>query len=542
MEYQLADLWECLCDAAPDAEVFVAGDRRSTRAALDARANRLAHHLRSEGVAAGERVGILAYNRAEWIETLLACWKIRAVAVNINYRYVTDELRYLWDDSDMVALVYERGFSERVAVLAGEFPQLRTYLVLGDGSQRAPGPGRSYEEALAAQSDLRNFEPRSADDIYMVYTGGTTGMPKGVLWRHEDLYKNLVGALMGEIRSPQQIAERADNPLGIRALTLSPLMHGGGQWPFVISVMNGGVGLFPVSPSFDPLEVLSIIEAERVTSLSIIGDAMGRPLAEARLGSRHDTSSLLAISSGGAILTDPVRSLLQKAFGKIVITGGIGSSEIGSAARETSARDPRTGPRFRVDASAAVLDEDLRPIPPGSKRVGRLARRGHIPLGYHKDEKKTAESFVTDAQGVRWVLPGDYARVEDDSTMTLLGRGSQCINCGGEKVFPDEVERVIAEHPAVREAVVVGVSDPTWQQRIVALVTLHDADDTLSLQEIQDHCREHLAGYKVPRGLVLTDIRRTPTGKTDQVWARAFAERELGEGDSTPDPLEGSRS
>jgi acyl-CoA synthetase (AMP-forming)/AMP-acid ligase II len=505
----------------------VGGGRRLTRAALDARANRLAQHLRGEGVGAGDHVGIFAYNRVEWIEALLACWKIRAAAVNVNYRYVTDELRYVWDNSDMVSLVYERAFSDRVAELAGEFPDLRGYLLLEDGSSASPGPGRAYEEALAAQSEARDFEPRSSDDIYLVYTGGTTGMPKGVLWRHEDFFKNVVGALMGGVDAPEEIAKRADNPFGMRTLTLSPLMHGGGQFPLIITVLNGGVGLFPVSKSFDPHEVLSIIERERATSLSIIGDAMGRPIAEAKLDSRLDTSSLVAISTGGAILTEPVRTLLREAFGKVHLTGGIGSSEIGSAARETLAFDATTGPRFRLDRTAAVLDENAEPVPPGSDRIGQLARCGHIPLGYYKDEKKTAETFVTDASGVRWVLPGDYARVEEDGTITLLGRGSQCINSGGEKIFPDEVEGVVSRHPAVRHSVVIGVADPTWQERVVALVELEDPDRPLELAELQAHCRRHLAGYKVPRGLVITEIQRMPTGKVDCQWARRFVEGAL---------------
>jgi len=531
LEFQLADLYECLCDAGPDADAVVAGDRRLSRSALDERANRLAHHLESEGVGAGDHVGIYAFNRLEWVEALLACWKVRAAAVNVNYRYVTSELRYLWDNSDMVALVYERGFSERVAALAGEFPALRSYLVLEDGTRTAAGPGSRYEEALAVQPGSRGFGRRRGDDIYLVYTGGTTGMPKGVLWRHEDLFRNIVCALLGEMELPEEIATRSGNPFGMRTLTLSPLMHGGGQWPLLITLFGGGVGLFPVSRTFDPDEVLSIIERERVTTISIIGDAMGRPLGEARLRSHRDTSSLRVISTGGAVCTAPVRDLLRRAFGDVFITGGLGSSEIGHAARETRSFDSRTGPRFLPGRTVSVLDEDLEPIPPGSDGVGRLARSGHIPLGYYKDEEKTAAAFVTDARGTRWVLPGDYARVERDGTITLLGRGSQCINSGGEKIFPDEVEAVICGHPDVRHAVVVGVPDPVWQERVVALVEPMQEGGAPDLEEIQDHCRAHLAGYKIPRALVITRIERTPAGKVDWVWARTLAEERLaGEG------------
>ena len=526
MEFQLADLYECLCDARPGAEALVAGDVRRTRLELDRRANQLAHHLLASGIRRGDHVGVYAHNRLEWVETLLACWKIGAATVNVNFRYVAEELRDIWQNSDMVALVYERGFADRVAELAPGFPALRAYLVLDDEfALGADAPGMRYEKALAARPTERDFEPRSGDDIYLVYTGGTTGMPRGVLWRHEDFYSNLVRRLTGGIDHPRQIAKQADNPLGMRTLTLSPLMHGGGQFPLIITLLNGGVALFPTSRHFDPHEVLALIEREGVKTLSIIGDAMGRPLAEAGLDpeSAYDTSSLLAISTGGALLTAPVRALLREAFGRIFITGGIGSSEIGSAARETTSFDPVSGPRFALDDPVAVLDEKLEPVKPGSGGVGRLARSGHIPLGYYKDEEKTAAAFVTDARGVRWVIPGDYARVEEDGTITLLGRGSQCINSGGEKIFPDEVEGVICRHPAVRHAVVVGVPDPTWQERAVALVELEDAAAMLALEELQEHCRRYLAGYKVPRGLATCDIVRTPAGKVDYVWAREFA-------------------
>jgi len=524
VEFHLADLYECLCDAGPDAEALVAGQRRCSRFELDSRANRLAHHLRAEGVRPGDHVGIYAYNRMEWVEALIACWKIRAAAVNVNYRYVTEELRYIWGNSDIVALVYERGFSNRVAELANEFPALASYLVLEDGSEVEPGPGQAYEEALARQSPERGFPPRSGDDHYIVYTGGTTGMPKGVLWRHEDFFRNVICAMQEQMHAPEEIAKKSEIPNGMRSLTLSPLMHGGGQWPFLITLFNGGVALFPVSRSLDPQEVLAILESERVMMLSIIGDAMGRPIAEAKLASKVDTSSVAVIASGGAILSEPVRELLLEAFGDIYLTGGIGGSEIGTAARESGKTDATQGPQFDLMQSVAVLGENLEPIAPGSGRVGRMARRGYIPIGYYKDEKKTTETFVTDARGVRWVLPGDLARVEEDGSMTLLGRGSQCINSGGEKIFVEEVERVIRLHPAVRLATVVGVPDPTWQQRVVALVELADPSCALTLEDLQTHCREHLAGYKIPRALLLTEIPQTPTGKADYRWARKLAE------------------
>ena len=526
MEFQLADLFECLSDADPRAVMLVAGDREIDRATLEARANRLAHHLAAAGIGPGDPVALLAHNRVEWVEALLACFKLRAAAININYRYVTDELRYLWNDAKPVALIYERGFAPAVATLKEEFPSLRHYVVLEDGtpaSDRAPGV--EYETALAGGSPERDFAPRSGDDRYIVYTGGTTGMPKGVVWRHHDLYMNIARPLAGDLRRPEEIARMSGNPLRMRTLTLSPLMHGGGQWPLYITVLNGGVALFPISRQFDPHEVLDMVARHAVTTISLIGDAMGRPLAELKLasGDRYDTKSLMAISTGGALLTDPVRQLLRRAFGRLLITGGIGSSEIGSAARETRAFDPQSGPRFALDPDVAVLDEALVRIEPGSGGVGRLARCGHIPLGYLGDEQKTRETFVTDPEGRRWVLPGDWARVEDDGTITLLGRGSACINSGGEKIFPDEVEAVLALHPGVRHCAVVGVPDPDYMERVVALVEPMDESAPPDLASLQTHCRVHIAGYKIPRALLLTRLQRTPTGKVDSSWARAHA-------------------
>jgi fatty-acyl-CoA synthase len=526
MEFQLADLLERLCDTDPSAPILVAGDRAIDRATLDARANRLAHHLAKAGVGPGDHVGILSHNRVEWVETLVACFKLRAAAINLNYRYVTDELRYVWRDAGLRGLVYERGFAEAVRTLSPGFPGLAVYLVLDDDTTgHTEAPGEPYEPALAAASPERDFGPRSGDDRYVVYTGGTTGMPKGVVWRHEDLYLNIARPLARDVRRPEDVAGMSGNPLRMRTLTLSPLMHGGGQWPLYITVLSGGVALFPVSRRFDAAEVLGMVERHRVSTISLIGDAMGRPLAEAALAGpeRFDTRSLVAISTGGALLTDPVRKLLREAFGPILITGGIGSSEIGSAARETRAFDADTGPRFALDPDVAVLDADLRPVAPGPGAVGRLARTGHIPLGYLGDPEKTAATFVTDPDGRRWVLPGDWARVEADGTITLLGRGSACINSGGEKIFPDEVEAVLARHPGVRHCAVVGVPDPTWMERVVALVEPADPAAPPDLASLQAHCRRHLAGYKVPRAVVVGPIERTPTGKVDHPRARARA-------------------
>jgi 3-oxocholest-4-en-26-oate---CoA ligase len=528
LEYQLADLFEALCDANPDAPCVIAGTARRSREELDRRANQLAHHFEQQGIKSGDHIGIYAYNRVEWFEVLLACWKIRAVAVNINFRYVGPELEYLWKDADLVALVYERVFQPGVAVLAGQFPTLQTYLCLDDdtAATNALAPlGVNYEIALAAQATERGFTPRSADDIYMVYTGGTTGMPKGVLWRHEDFYHNVL-CMNQATPNPEAILQHANNPNALRAIMLSPLMHGGGQFSTLITLYSGGVAIVPVTRSLDPAAVLRTIAEEGAVMLSLIGDAMARRIAEEKLAGDYDTSTLAIIASGGAILSVEGRALLQQAFGDAVyITGGIGGSEIGSAARETGRYDKLRGPGFTPNELMAVLDDKLQPVQPGSDQLGRLAMRGFIPLGYYKDPEKTARTFLTDKAGVRWVLPGDYARVEADGSFTLAGRGSQCINSGGEKIFVEEVERAVLSHPDILYCAVVGVPDPVWQQRIIAVVECAGSN-SISLEQLQAHCRKSIAGYKIPRGLVETTFKLTENGKIDYRWAQQLAAAE----------------
>jgi acyl-CoA synthetase (AMP-forming)/AMP-acid ligase II len=343
-----------------------------------------------------------------------------------------------------------------------------------------------------------------------------------VLWRHEDFYHNVI-CLNQSTPAPDSILQHANNPNALRTMMLSPLMHGGGQFSTLITLYTGGVAIIPITRSLEPATVLRTIAAEGVVMLSLIGDAMARRIAEEKLAGNYETPSIAIIASGGAILSVEGRALLQQAFGQSVyITGGIGGSEIGSAARETGSHDSLRGPGFTPNALMAVLDENLEPILPGSDQVGRLAMRGFIPLGYYNDAEKTARTFLVDKSGVRWVLPGDYARVEADGSFTLAGRGSQCINSGGEKIFVEEVERAVLAHPDILYCAVVGVSDPVWQQRIVAVVEC-EAGRTITLDALQQHCRQLIAGYKIPRELVVTPFKLSDNGKIDYRWAQQCA-------------------
>lgn len=526
MHYQLADIYEALCDANPNAEAISIGDIKLSRKALDDRANKLAHYLRSCGVGKGDRVGVYSYNRSEWIETLLACWKISATAININYRYVSDELRYMWDNADMSVLIYEKSFATLVEGLRKDFKGIRHYIWMEDGTPAATPRDTNYEVALKNQPADRNFSERSDDDLFLIYTGGTTGMPKGVMWRHYDFIHNVIRSNKAT-ESPEYFLKFADKKRPLRSLTISPLMHGGGQFAVIVTLMLGGVASIPVSRSFNPSEILNILESEDIGLLNLIGDAMARPLSEAQLKSPRILNHLFAISSGGAILTEPARTQLKLAFGEqVLITGGIGGSEIGSAATESNEGTTTSGPLFKPNPMMAVLDDKLNIISPGDKSIGFLAMKGYIPIGYFNDTEKTAAVFKTDGNGQRWVLAGDRAQVNEDGSFTLVGRDSQCINSGGEKIYVEEVERAIALHPSVEYCAVVGVPDPKWQQKVVAVVEVSQ-NKKITLDELQKHCRQHIAGYKIPRALITTTIHKMPNGKVDYQWLKEYAQETM---------------
>jgi len=523
LSFNLANLFESVVDRIPEREAVIVGDRRLTYAMLDARANALANALIERGVRQGEHVGLHMMNGTEYLEGMIACFKIRAIPINVNFRYVEAELAYLYDDADLVALVYHRQFARRVAATLWKTPGLRRLFVVDDGSDEEPVEGsEAYEDVLAASSAARPERAgRSSDDLYCVYTGGTTGMPKGVIWRHEDIFKAAMGGgditqLGNYVSGTAELAERIPD-VGLVALATPPLMHSSAHWLAFQMLFTGGTLVMTPLGRFDPATIWTLVTGERVGVLVVVGDAMARPLVEELEANRdrYDTSNLWVIGSGGAMLTDTTKARLLALLPDRMIADGFGSSETGVVGA-------KQGARFIVNDQTSVLGDDGAPVAPGSGVVGRLARRGHIPLRYHKDPEKTATTFVENG-GVRWVLPGDMATVEDDGSITLLGRGSLTINTGGEKVFPEEVETPLRDHPAVADAVVVGVPDERWGERVVAVVQ-PKAGAQPTLEELQAHCREQVAGYKVPRAIVLVEkVIRTPAGKPDYRWAKEEA-------------------
>jgi acyl-CoA synthetase (AMP-forming)/AMP-acid ligase II len=527
--FNLAELFESIVDKVGDRVAIASPGRRLTYAELDERATRLAHHLASQGIGDGDHVGLQLLNGSEYLEGMLAAFKLRAVPVNINHRYVERELVHLFDDADLVALVVHGAFTERVANVVSSIPSLRHVVVVDDGTSVAAGlDAVDYEDALAAASPVRDFEDRSGDDRYIAYTGGTTGMPKGVVWRHEDLFFAALGSGdptldKGPITDPAELPGRLpDFPM--TQLCAPPLMHVSAHWGAFNTFFGGGKVVLLGPGRLNGDEVWRTVAAEGVNVLTVVGDAMARPVLDALAADpSHDTSSLFALASGGAILSPATKAQIAELLPHALVVDAFGSSETGLAGSRASGADDTTGAaRFLVDERTKVLDDDLRPVVPGSGVVGRLARRGHVPLGYHKDETKTGAAFVT-LDGERWVLPGDMATVDEDGTVVLLGRGSGSINTGGEKVFPEEVEGVLKGHPAVFDVLVVGLPDERWGETVVAVVALRPGHD-LTLDELAAHGREGLAGYKLPRKLVVVDeVPRATNGKPDYARARELA-------------------
>jgi len=525
MELNLADLFEAAVDAYPEREYLVAGDRRRTYAEMETRANCLAHHLAAQGIGRGDHVGVYATNCVEWVETAWAVFKLRAVWININYRYVEDELRYLFTNADLKALVHQRSFSPRVTALLPDLTTLEHVLVIDDGSGEPDPPGAvHYEEALAAASAERDFGPRSPDDRYILYTGGTTGMPKGVVWRHEDVFYALGGGVDAltnvRVQRPEEMVEKGRGG-SMTHLPIAPLMHGATQWAVMGQSFVGSK--IVLMARFDPHEVWRLVERERVNSLMVTGDAMAKPLVEALddPGTTHDISSLVAVVSSAALFSAPVKDQFFAHLPNILITDAIGSSESGNNGLTVISKDHtamRSGPTVHVLGETVVLDEHLRKVEPGSGVIGKIARSGNIPLGYYNDPAKTAEVFIT-VDGSRYVMPGDFATVEADGSVTLLGRGSVVINSGGEKIFPEEVESAVRSHPEVMDAIVVGAPDERWGQTVAAIVQPR-AGMAPTLEAIQEHCRASIAGYKLPRRLHTVElIERSPSGKPDYRWA-----------------------
>ncbi len=534
MQFNIADLFESIVDACPDKPALVCEQRRLNYAQLDERANRLANYWLSLGIGKGDHIGLQLHNGSEYIEGMLAAYKIRAVPININYNYVEAELAYIYDNADLVGLVCHKQFLPRVAPTAAQQPGLNSILWVADDTDTPiPDSAVAYEQALDGASPAREFDERSEDDLYIVYTGGTTGMPKGVMWRHVDIFFSAMGggdpdSSQGPISTPEQLVERIP-AMEMAALPTPPFMHAAAQWLAMNTLFAAGKIVIPASGAFDASKILQAVSDEKVLLIVIVGDAMAIPLCEEleKNPDKYDMSSLFAIASGGALFSPTTKDRVLALLPGRMIIDGLGSSETGAMGNKLSAESGDSDePRFMIGDNMVVLDDDDKPVAAGSGVIGRLAKKGRVPLGYYKAPEKSAETFV-EIDGDRWAIPGDMASVETDGTILLHGRGSTSINTGGEKVFPEEVEAALKAHPKIRDTLVVGVPDERWGQIVVALYQSED-DEDIELEQVRDFCRGTIASYKAPRALVKVDhIKRAPAAKADYVWAKQEAISQL---------------
>jgi 3-oxocholest-4-en-26-oate---CoA ligase len=527
-----------------DRELIIQGDRRHTYAEIVGRSNRLAAYLHSRGLGchterpalAGHEVGqdlvgLYAYNGNEFVEALLGAFASRVAPFNVNFRYVKSELHYLLADSGATALIYHAAFAPRVAEVLPDLPQLKVLIQIADDSGNALLDGAvDYESAIQSAPPLPSVQ-HSPDDLYVLYTGGTTGMPKGVLWRQHDIFMTSFGGrnlVTGEcVSSIDEITARVAAGPGTKLLILPPLIHGAAQWSVMTAITTGQTLVFPtVVDHLDADDVVRTIEREQVAAVTVVGDAMARPLLAAIQKGIADVSTLAVIANGGALLTPHVKERLVQALPNAMIVDGVGSSETGSQMSHLSTMGAVSTGTFNAGPDTFVADEDLASLlRPGHEGMGWLAQRGYVPLGYKGDAAKTAATFPV-IDGVRYAVPGDRARHRADGRIELLGRDSVTINSGGEKIFVEEVETAIASHPAVADVVVTGRPSERWGQEVVAVIALAD-DARADAAELTEHAAKTLARYKLPKAVVFRAvIERSPSGKADYRWAREQAIQE----------------
>jgi fatty-acyl-CoA synthase len=535
MRTQFASIWEAVADVVPDQTAIVQGERRLSWRDYERRAARLAGAIRGAGIGAGGKVGMYLYNSPEYCETNFAALKVRSMPINVNYRYLDNELLYLVDNADLEGLVFHTSLADRVARVATQLEGVRLLVEVDDG----PAPDGtthvegaiSYEELLASAEPAARLEP-AHDDVYIFYTGGTTGMPKGVMYPLEEFtefflraYPPMIGLV--PIEDPKDILDTArrmyEGGTPLVAMSGPPLMHGTGCWlGMMIPHLFGGTAVLLAHRSFDPIEVWDAVEREGVQHLIVVGDAFAKPLLRALddAPGRWDGSSLRLMISSGAMFSAEVKQGLIDHLPDLAIADVLGATEGGIGTSITTKDTPRTETaKFSLNATTKVFTDDGREVEPGSGEIGVVANGGLVPIGYYKDPEKSARTF-REVHGHRYSFPGDMATVAADGTLVLFGRGSNCINTGGEKVYPEEVEEALKVHPAVEDALVFGVPDDRFGQRVVGIVSLTPGESAGPDQIVTD-ARHRLASYKLPKELRIVDeVPRAPNGKANYPAAR----------------------
>ena len=538
MALHFANAWEAVASHQPHETALICDDREVTWGEFDRRASCLAGLLEAHGLGHDSKVGIYAHNSNEYIEAQYAVFKVGGCPVNVNYRYKADELVYLLENSDAEAVFFQGCYAARIWEIRRQLPNVKLFVQIDDGTESLLDDAIEYERGIREASPLTPKQ-HSPDDVYMLYTGGTTGMPKGVMYSHGQFIGTMLGALRAlELAVPTSpaelltvIDELRNRELVPVCLPACPLMHGTGMWlGTLVPLLQGGTVVTISKLGLDPHLLWGEVERNKVSTLVIVGDAFARPmldaLNDAKAANRtYDISSLRQITSSGVMWSREVKQGLLEHH-DMTLLDAMGSTEGGMGSSVATRDAPADTAKFKLQAGVKVFDDDDQEIEAGSGVVGKLATSGLVPIGYYKDEAKSAATFRT-VNGIRYSFPGDFATIEADGSITLLGRGSNCINTAGEKVYPEEVEEVVKKHPAVDDCLVVGVADSRFGQRIVALASLRE-NEQADEDAIIDFSREHLAGYKLPKQLLLLDeVRRAPNGKADYKWARQTAEAQL---------------
>ncbi len=536
MDFHFASIWETVSDTVPDRTALIsatpAGTVMRSWREYDDRAARLAAVLEASGLGRDAKVGLYLHNSNEYLEAQYAVFKIRGCPINVNYRYKADELVYLLDNADAEAIVYQACYAMRIWEIRKQLPKLKLLIQVDDGTETLIDGALDYERSIQRSQPLPRIA-RDPDDVYMLYTGGTTGMPKGVMYQGGQFSQFLtaMGAAGRGLAPPERLADLpalvrqiAEPPVSLPAC---PLMHGTGMWlGSMLPLALGGTVVTTPKLGLDPDLLWGLVEEHRVTDMVIVGDAFARPLlaaldAAATRGSAYDLSSLKQIVSSGVMWSAEIKEGLLRHH-DLILADVMGSSEGGMGSSVTTREARPSTARFQLNEGVKVITDDGRFVAPGSGEIGKLATSGFVPLGYYKDPIKSAETF-REVDGVRYSFPGDYAMVEADGSITLLGRGSACINTAGEKVFPEEVEEAVKRHPDLEDCLVVGVPDPRFGERVVAVASVREgrAPDAAAVIEFT---RDHLAGFKVPKEVLFVEtVQRAPNGKADYKWAKARA-------------------
>ena len=541
MEAQYASVWEKNSDVIPDKIALICGDNEVTWREYDQRAAKLATLLTNSGLGDDSKVGLYLHNSNEYLESQYSVFKIKGVPINVNYRYKEEELVYLLENSDSEAIFYQSCYAEQIASIKDKLPKVKLYIQVDDKTNGTLDFAQDYESAISECQPMERLE-RSEDNIYMLYTGGTTGMPKGVMYQHGGHLKGMLNTAGAWGLIPVQekidvdsvalevkkLADEGRLPISIPAC---PLMHGTGMWlGAIIPHLVGGTVVTLPNLGFDPDGLLKEVEKRKANNIVIVGDAFAKPIMDAldkaeSEGSPYNLESINTVISSGVMWSSEVKQGLLKHH-DMVLVDAMGSTEGGMGSSRASRDNPAETAKFVLNPGVIVITDEGELVEPGSDKTGKIGTSGLVPLGYFKDEKKSAETFK-EFQGVRYSFPGDYAKVEADGTITLLGRGSNCINTAGEKVYPEEVEEAIKRNDDIFDCLVVGLQDDRFGQKVVALASFQEGRE-IQEQDLIAFTREHLAGYKLPKQVLFVDeVMRAPNGKANYKWAKETAEKEL---------------